>query len=130
MIAIPVDSASPGVKSSKLFGNVGLFAIYNPVEETFFFVRNQEAGHGIKTAEQLKKWDVERVVYSYMGDGPFGVLSKEGVDVYYIGKEPMPLFEIVEGVKGERFVKVEEANAASYLDSGTATGMCGCGCNS
>lgn len=130
MIAIPVDSASPGVKSSQLFGNAGLFAIYDPAEEEFYFVRNPGAGDGIRTAEQMKKWEVDSVVYSYMGDGPFGVLEKEGVGVYYIGKEPMPLFKIVEGVEDGRFVKVDGQNAGAYLDPGTATGKCGCGCNS
>lgn len=129
MIAIPVDSATPGVKSSKLFGNVEMFAIYKPVDEEFFFIRNKEAGDGIKTAKQLKEWDVESVVYSHMGNGPFGALREDGIDIYYIGKEPMPLFKIIDQLKADSFVKVDESNADSYLDPGTQSGNCGCGCS-
>ena len=129
MIAIPVDSATPGVKSSKLFGNVKMFAIYKPVDDEFFFIRNKEAGDGIKTAKQLKKWNVESVVYSYMGNGPFGALSEDGIDIYYIGKEPMPLFQIIDSLQQEAFVKVDESNAKTYLDPGTPSGDCSCGCS-
>jgi predicted Fe-Mo cluster-binding NifX family protein len=129
MIAIPVDSASPGVKSSTLFGNAEMFAVYKPVDEEFYFVRNPGAGDGVATAKQLKKWDIDSVVYSYMGNGPFGALQEDGVDIYFIGKEPMPLFEIVKGLEDGSFVKVDESNAETYLDPGTATGKCGCGCN-
>ena len=128
MIAIPVDSATPGVKSSKLFGNVPLFAIYNPLEEEFFVIRNRGSGDGVKTARQLKEWNVEKVVYSYMGDGPFKVLSDEGIEVFYIGKEPMALLEIVRNMETGAFVQVDADNATSYLDPGTATGSCACGC--
>ena len=130
MIAIPVDSATPGVKSSKLFGNVALFAVYRPEEGEFFFIQNQEAGDGIKTAKQLKKWNVESVVYSHMGNGPFSALEEDGVAIYYIGKEPMPLFEIVNKLNEGAFVKVDAGNADTYLDPGTNTGSCACGCNS
>jgi predicted Fe-Mo cluster-binding NifX family protein len=128
MIAIPVDSATPGVKSSQLFGNVPMFAIYQPEEEAFFFVRNTASGDGVKTARQLKGWGVERVVYSHMGNGPFGALQKDGVDVYFIGKEPQPLFRIIESLENDNYTKVDATNAKSYLDPGTATGECGCGC--
>lgn len=129
MIAIPVDSAAPGVKSSDLFGNVPMFAIYQPEEEQFFFIRNKEAGNGIKTAKQLKTWGVESVVYSHMGDGPYGALHEDGVTIYYIGKEPMPLFKIIDDIQAGAFVKVDDSNAKEYLDPGTNTGSCECGCS-
>ncbi len=128
MIAIPVDSATPGVTSSKLFGNAPIFAIYQPEEDQFFFVRNPEAGNGVKTAEQLKKWEVENVVYSFLGDGPFNAMQRDGIAVYYIGSEPMPLFEIVEQFNQGAFVKVDASNAETYLDPGTPSGSCQCGC--
>jgi len=128
MVAIPVDSAIPEIKSSKLFGNVPIFAIYRPLDEEFFLVKNQAAGDGVKTAKQLKKWGVTSVVYSYMGKGPFTALEEDGVAVYYIGKEPMPLFQIIKKLEADAFVKVDAQNAESYLDPGTETGGCGCGC--
>ncbi len=128
MIAIPVDSATPGVKSSELFGNVPMFAIYKPIDEEFYFICNKEAGNGIKTAKQLKTWGVESVVYSHMGDGPFGALDEDGVDIYFIGKEPLGLFEIIEKMEHDAFVKVDKSNAKEYLDPGTNTGSCECGC--
>ncbi len=126
MIAIPVNSASPGVKSSKLFGNVEMFAIYRPKDEAFFFVNNLEAGDGVKTARQLKKWNVKSVAYSYMGNGPFTTLQEDGVEIYYIGKEPMLLSDIIQDLRKGSFVKVDQHNAVNYLDSGTATGQCAC----
>lgn len=125
MIAIPVDSAAPGVKSSELFGNVKLFAIYQPDQEEFYFVQNPGCGDGVKTAEALQGWDIESVVYSHMGEGVFKAL--DNIDVYFLGKEPKPLFEIVEGLKSDAFVKLDTANAGSYLDPGTHSGSCKCG---
>lgn len=127
MIAIPVDSATPGVKSSSLFGNVELFAMFRPEQEEFYFVRNPGAGDGMKTAKALKTWNVQSVVYSHMGKGVFNAL--DGIDVYYLGKEPLPLFEIVTALKADGFVKVVAENAETYLDPGTNTGACKCGCD-
>lgn len=129
MIAIPVDSATPGVKSSGLFGNVPMFAVYRPEEEDFYFVRNPGCGDGVATAEALSKWHVDEVVYSYMGDGPYKALDRAGVGIYFIGKEPMGLGAIVAGLNHGDFVKVDGSNADSYLDPGTASGNCGCGCS-
>lgn len=129
MIAIPVDSATPGVKSSGLFGNVPMFAVYRPDEEDFFFVRNPGCGDGIATAKALSGWQIDTVVYSHMGNGPYGAIEKEGVGIYFIGKEPMALRSIVDGLQSGAFVKVDAANAQDMLDPGTATGNCGCGCS-
>ncbi len=126
MIAIPVNSASPGVKSSKLFGNVEMFAIYRPKDEAFFFVNNLEAGDGVKTARQLKRWNVKSLAYSYMGNGPFSTLQEDGIEMYYIGTEPMLLSDIIRDMRKGTFVKVDEHNAVTYLDPGTATGKCAC----
>ena len=126
MIAIPVDSVSTDAKSSKLFGNVKMFAIYKPTDETFFFIKNTESGNGIQTARFLKRWDVKKVAYSYMGKGPFSELCKDDIDVYYIGKEPMQLFEIVQKMGEDAFIKVDPLNASSYLDPGTSSQNCEC----
>lgn len=126
MIAIPVNSAIPGVKSSKLFGNVEMFAIYKPKDGTFFFVNNLEAGDGVKTAKQFKRWNVKRVAYSYMGNAPFTALQDDGIETYYIGKEPMLLSSIVRDMNQDALVKVDKSNASIYLDSGTPSGQCAC----
>lgn len=128
MIAIPVDSTSVDVKSSKLFGNVTMFAIYEPGNDMYVFINNTEAGNGIKTAKLLKDNGVNSVVYSYMGDGPFKTLNKDEIDVYYIGKEPMPLNDIVNKLQENSFVKVDASNSSTYLNPGTATENCECGC--
>ncbi|MFT5661152.1 MAG: putative Fe-Mo cluster-binding NifX family protein [Sulfurimonas sp.] len=128
MIAIPIDSASLDKKSSKLFGNVDMFAIYESKEKSFEFIKNKECGNGIKTAKYLKEYGVTSITYSYMGDGPFKELNKSGVDIFYIGKEPMSLSEIVQKIQDNKFVKVDRSNASTYLDSGTATENCECGC--
>jgi predicted Fe-Mo cluster-binding NifX family protein len=128
MIAIPVDSKGENVKSSKLFGNVEMFALYEPKDDKFTFMKNSEAGNGIKTSKLLKEWDVSSVVYSHMGDGPFKTLNGDGIDIYYIGKEPMELNTIVSKMKENSFVKVDTSNSDTYLDPGTGSGKCECGC--
>ncbi|MBU0720121.1 NifB/NifX family molybdenum-iron cluster-binding protein [bacterium] len=128
MIAIPVDTSSIDAKSSKLFGNVNYFALYNSNEDSFLFVKNEASGNGIKTAELLKDLNVQKVVYSYMGDGPFNTLLKNAIEVYFIGKEPLGLESIVKSVKEDSYIKVDSSNAATYLDPGTNTGNCECGC--
>ncbi|MBU0632351.1 hypothetical protein KKA17_06885 [bacterium] len=126
MIAIPVDSASKDAKSSHLFGNVKTFAIYKPTEDAFFFMKNEESGNGIQTAKLLKKWDVKSVVYSYMGKGLFQELDDSDINVYYLGKEPLGLFEIVEKIADNSFIKVDADNASTYLDPGTSSQNCEC----
>jgi predicted Fe-Mo cluster-binding NifX family protein len=129
MIAIPVDSASLEAKSSKLFGNVSAFALYNSSKQTFQFVPNNGKGDGVATAKLLADLSVKSVVYSYMGDGPFGFLEHEGIGVFYLGKESLELPDIIAGLEAESFVKVDGGNSKTYLDPGTASGTCGCGCS-
>jgi predicted Fe-Mo cluster-binding NifX family protein len=129
MIAIPVDNSSADVKSSKLFGNVKMFALYKQDENTFKFIENIEAGNGIKTAKFLKTSGATSTVYSYMGDGPFKELNKNGVEIFYIGKEPLALTDIVQNINTEQFIKVNADNASTYLDPGTTTENCECGCS-
>ena len=129
MLAIPIDSVSVNSKSSPLFGNVKMFALYKPMEDKFIFIKNQASGNGIETAKLLKKWKVNSVVYSYMGDGPFKQLTEDKIDVYYLGKESLGLSEIIKKLHSNTFVKVNTNNASNYLDSGTASQNCECACS-
>ncbi|MBN2816535.1 MAG: NifB/NifX family molybdenum-iron cluster-binding protein [Campylobacterales bacterium] len=129
MIAIPIDSQGSDIKSSILFGNVDMFALYEEKEKSFSFVKNDGSGNGIKTAKFLKEKGATKAVYSFMGDGPFKELNKSGISVFYIGKEPMGLAEIVNEFQNNKFVKVDALNATQYLDPGTATENCTCGCS-
>jgi len=129
MLAIPTDSIKPDVKSSALFGNVNYFALYNPKEGNFRFVPNITSGDGVKTAEFLKMNMVSKVVYSYMGKGPFNTLNESNIEVFFLGALPLALDEIVLALDKDAFTQVTEQNAAQYLDSGTQTGECQCGCN-
>lgn len=129
MIAIPVDTAAADARSSTLFGNVSAFALFDGADGAFRFISNAHRGDGIATAKGLAELSVDTVVYTHLGNGPFGVFEKEGINVYYIGKEPLALTEIVKGVDAGSFVKVDGSNADTYLDPGTATGNCGCGCS-
>jgi len=128
MIAIPVDSIEPDIKSSKLFGNVSYFALYDPKSQDFNFIQNKASGDGVKTAELLKEYEVTQTYYSYMGNGPFTSLQKNSIEVYYLGKESLDLDEIISSYDEDIFIKVTKDNAKSYLDSGTQTGDCQCGC--
>lgn len=129
MLAIPVDVEQIGAKSSLLFGNASVFAIYDQKENQFDFRKNPGCGNGIKTAEALKSWNVKKVVYSFLGDGPFNSMINNGIDVYHIGKTGMPLGDVVNGLNEERFVLVNSSNASKYLDPGTSSGNCQCGCS-
>lgn len=128
MLAIPVDAESFVGKSSLLFGNAPMFALYDKDEKQFVFKENPGCGNGIKTAEALKSWDVSRVVYSFLGDGPFNAMEKYGMEIYHIGKEVLGVSEIVKGLEENLYVKVNTMNADTYLDPGTASGSCECGC--
>lgn len=129
MLAIPVDIEMLGTKSSKLFGNATIFALYNPESKEFDFKTNPGCGNGIETANVLKSWNVKKVVYSFLGNGPFNALIEDGVEVYYIGKEPLTLGKVVEGFDKNTFTKVDADNASEYLDPGTSSGTCECGCS-
>ncbi len=129
MLAIPVDIKMLGAKSSLLFGNASVFALYDPVSKVFDFKTNPGCGNGIETANALKSWNVKKVVYSFLGDGPFNALIDDGVEVYYIGAEPMTLGKVVEGLGENAFTKVDAVNASEYLNPGTDSGNCQCGCS-
>ena len=129
MLAIPVDMEELNTKSSLLFGNVSDFAIYDEKEKRFDFRRNPGCGNGIKTAEALKEWNVKKVVYSFLGDGPFNSMIKNGINVYHVGKKSMSLEDIVDGLNENKFIQVDSSNASKYLDPGTNTGNCECGCS-
>ena len=104
------------------FGNAPSFALYDLAKKEFFFKENTGCGNGIKTAETLHAWGVKNVVYSYLGDGPFKSMEKEGINIYYIGKEPMELSKIVDGLDKQSFTKVDAENASTFLDPGTNSG--------
>lgn len=129
MIAIPVDTTNFGIKSSTLFGNAPIFALYDKEKKTFLLKENTGCGNGIKTAKTLQSWGVNSAVYSFLGDGPFNTMHKDGIDIYYIGKEPIGLQEIVDGLHKDTFIKVDTHNASTYLDPGTHAGNCECGCS-
>lgn len=129
MLAIPVDIDMLSARSSQLFGNASVFALYDSDRKTFDFKKNPGCGNGIETANALKSWHVKKVVYSFLGDGPFNALVNDGIDVYYIGEEPMTLGKVVEGVDENTFTKVDAVNASEYLNPGTASGNCQCGCS-
>ena len=129
MLAIPVDSELQSTKSSLLFGNVSFFALYNEKENAFQFRENPGCGNGIKTAQALKSWNVKKVIYSFLGDGPFKSMIKDGIDIFHIGKKGISLEEIVRGLGENRFIQVNTSNASQYLDPGTASGTCQCGCS-
>lgn len=128
MIAIPIDSIEPDIKSSKLFGNVNYFALYDPKGKEFSFIQNKASGDGVRTAELLNEYQVTQVFYSFMGNGPFSNLQNNEIEVYYLGKEPLDLDDIVNSYDEDMFIKVTKDNASTYLDPGTQTGDCQCGC--
>jgi predicted Fe-Mo cluster-binding NifX family protein len=127
MLAVPVDNARPGLKSSKLFGNAPMFAIYSPAIKQFFVVENGGVGDGMNTARFLKEQGVDSVAYTHLGEGLYNALESDGIDVYYLGKEPLFIYQVIDGVKEGRFVKVEQNNASTYLDPGMPSGSCECG---
>ena len=55
----------------------------------------------------------------------YAIRSYYGTGVYYVGKEPLELASIIEGLEASSFIKVDAGNADTYLDPGTATGTCG-----
>jgi len=129
MIAIPVDTVTPDVKSSKLFGNANYFALYNPDTKDLSFIKNKAAGDGIATAQLLSRFNTTKTFYSYMGNGPFTSLQNSGIEVYYLGKEALDIDEIINSFDEDCFISVDQNNAKEYLDPGTQTGDCQCGCN-
>ncbi len=110
MIAVPINTLVQNVKSSKLFSNVSMFAIYKPQDESFFYVNNPVAGDGVQTAEQLKQWGVKQLAFSYMSQEPFNTLCEAGVELYHIGKEPMPLPEIIQNIQNGLLQTVDMAS--------------------
>jgi len=128
MLAIPIDSIKPDVKSSTLFGNVRYFALYDPIGKFYKFIQNEASGDGVKTAELLKKYKADKVFYSYMGNGPFASLYKDNIEVFYLGPESLDLDDIIRSYDEDIFVQVTKDNAKEYLDPGTQTGDCQCGC--
>jgi predicted Fe-Mo cluster-binding NifX family protein len=129
MIAIPVESQSTTTMSTKLFGNAQFFALVDPKSKQHTVIANKGCGNGIKTASFLLEQGASSAVYGFLGDGPFHVMVRGGMEVYWLGKEVMPLNEAIDAVICESLVRVTPENADQYLDPGTAAGACECGCS-
>ncbi len=129
MIAIPVETDSPSTMSTKLFGNAKFFALVDPVSKVSRIIPNEGCGNGIKTAHYLVTMGAESALYGFLGDGPFHVMVREGIRVYWLGKETMTLEDAIDAALSDSLVQVTTANASTYLDPGTAAGACECGCS-
>lgn len=128
MIAIPVENDSLETMSTKLFGNAKFFALVDPKSKTAKIVENEGCGNGIKTANYLVDAGAKSAVYGFLGDGPFHVMVREGMEVYWLGKEVMSLEAAIEAALSDTLIRVTPENAGTYLDPGTAAGACECGC--
>jgi predicted Fe-Mo cluster-binding NifX family protein len=129
MIAIPVENNSHNTMSTKLFGNAKFFALVDPLTKKSTIISNEGCGNGIKTAHYLVEKGATSAVYGFLGDGPFHVMVREGMSVYWLGKEPLPLNHAIELSTSHSLIRVTPENASSYLDPGTAAGACECGCS-
>lgn len=129
MIAIPVETDANDTMSTKLFGNAKFFALVDPLTKKRSIIINEGCGNGIKTAAYLLEKGATSAVYGFLGDGPFHVMVRGGMDVFWLGKEPLPLEDAIDATLSESLVKVTVENASTYLDPGTAAGACECGCS-
>lgn len=129
MIAIPVESDSTQPISTKLFGNAPFFALVDLSDKTYTIVRNEGCGNGIMTANYLLEKGATSAVYGFLGDGPFHVMVRGGMNVYWLGKEAMALSQAIDAALSETLTHVTVENAKEYLDPGTAAGACECGCS-
>ncbi|HLD22583.1 MAG TPA: NifB/NifX family molybdenum-iron cluster-binding protein [Sulfuricurvum sp.] len=128
MIAIPVEQNSDNPMSTKLFGNAKFFALVDPKNKHYTVIPNEGCGNGIKTAHYLLEQGATSALYGFLGDGPFHIMVREGMEVYWLGKETMPLTEAIDAAFSESLVRVTPENADQYLDPGTNAGACECGC--
>lgn len=129
MIAIPVETDASEPMSTKLFGNAKFFALVDPATRRHTIVPNEGCGNGIQTANYLLEQGASSAVYGFLGDGPFHVMIRGGMEVYWLGKEAMPLSSAIRTVFSESLVRVTPENAELYLDPGTNAGACECGCS-
>lgn len=129
MIAIPVENNSPDTMSTKLFGNAKFFALVDPLTKNSTIIPNEGCGNGIKTANHLVEAGAKSALYGFLGDGPFHVMVREGMEVYWLGKETMPLNKAIDAALSDTLIQVTIENASTYLDPGTNAGACECGCS-
>ncbi len=128
MIAIPVETDTQGTMSTKLFGNAKLFALVDPLTKKSTIISNEGCGNGIQTASFLLAQGATSALYGFLGDGPFHVMVRGGMEVYWLGKEPMPLSKAIDSALTASLIRVTPENADQYLDPGSAAGACECGC--
>lgn len=129
MIAIPVETDTSDTMSTKLFGNAKYFALVDPLTKKNTIIPNEGCGNGIKTANFLLEKGAKSALYGFLGDGPFYVMVRGGMKVYWLGKEAMSLSSAVETALSDTLVEVTPENAQTYLDPGTQAGACECGCS-
>lgn len=129
MLAIPVETDESEPMSTKLFGNAKFFALVDPSTKHHTIIPNKGCGNGIQTANYLLEQGASSALYGFLGDGPFHVMIRGGMEVYWLGKETMPLENAIRTAFSECLVRVTPENADLYLDPGTSAGACECGCN-
>lgn len=128
MIAIPVESDISTPMSTKLFGNAPFFALVDPTSRQHTIIPNEGCGNGIQTASFLLEHGATSAVYGFLGDGPFHVMIRGGMDVLWLGQDTMPLESAIDAALSQNLIQVTPENAQTYLDPGTAAGACECGC--
>lgn len=128
MIAIPVETNTLDMMSTKLFGNAKFFALVDPLTKKSTIISNEGCGNGIKTASFLADSGATSALYGFLGDGPFHVMVREGINVYWLGKETMSLDRAIDVALSESLTRVTPENASEFLDPGTNAGACECGC--
>lgn len=126
MIALPVVTNNTK-EVAKLYGNVELFAFYDESNNSYEIVKNEAKGNGIKTGEFLVNNNVTKTIYIHLGKGPFNKMIEGGIEVYYLGKEPMNITKAIELLKEKKLTQVTKENADELLDPGQVGG-CSCGC--
>jgi predicted Fe-Mo cluster-binding NifX family protein len=113
MVAMPVKSRSEDSAISPVFGKVKYFAV---VDESgnISFVENIEKS-GARAIQLLLENGAKTLLMSHMGENPFQMAVRSGIEIFFVGKERITIKEAVEKLKNGEFQKATEIDKNIFI---------------
>lgn len=115
MIAIPVktDKGNPAVMT--LFGKAKWFAIVDGDKIT---IEKNDIQGGRAVVEYLVSKGIDKLIFNHLSGNPFMLLQQAKIECFYSGKERILLSDVLEKLKNDSLVKVDENNMTDYVKQG------------
>lgn len=115
MIAVAVKTNKENPAVNTVFGRSKWFALINDNE--IELIKN-EAEHGHEAVDNLIQKGVKTIICNHMAQKPYLKVTQNNIECFYSGDERITLNEILEKLKNNQLIKIDQSNQEKYIKSG------------